>query len=385
MRQQNHKHETINTKQQKTMLAFLLAKPTQFDAPFFRWMHAHKPGLPFMVYYWQPVGSAADTDTETGASLTWGIDLLGGYNRRQVNQEDAAGFAAMLQQDGIRYLVCNGWKSGFSPLVKAARQAGVTLGLRIDSVVWGKTAIELTVRRLYLKLAYSPFRHFFSSGTVGDEYLGAIGVPPEKWKRWPYCVDVDFFRRTPACLQDATYLDQKFGLDRRPLVLGVCKWVDRENPVELLEAFIKLNNPGLQLVMIGDGPLRPQLESLQKANPHLRVFFPGYVSYRQLPAWYALAKVFVHPARHEPWGVSVQEAIASGCTVVASSRVGSACDLIRHGGNGYQYPSGDVNALSHFLEQALQLSPEKAKETNDAILKFWSFAAVSKAFEGLTG
>lgn len=366
------------------MLAFLLAKPTQFDAPFFRWMQAHKPHLPFVVYYWQPVGSSADTDTETGASLTWGIDLLGGYNWRQADPEDAEGFAAMLQQDGIRYLVCNGWKSGFSPLVKVARQAGIVLGLRIDSVLWGKTAIEITVRRLYLKLAYSPFRHFFSSGRVGDAYLGAIGVPPEKWKRWPYCVDVDFFSRTSACLQEAAGLRVKSGIDERPVVLGVCKWVDRENPLELLEAFIKLNNPGLQLVMIGDGPLRSRLEGLQKANPHLSIVFPGYVPYRQLPAWYALAKVFVHPARHEPWGVSVHEAIASGCMVVASSRVGSAYDLIREGSNGYQYPSGDVNALSHCMKLALQLSPGKAEETNHEVLSHWHYAAMAMEFDGLT-
>ena len=50
---------------------------------------------------------------------------------------------------------------------------------------------------------------------------------------------------------------------------------------------------------------------------------------RELPALYAASDLFVHAAREERWGVSVQEALACGLPVVASSRVGAARDL-RH-------------------------------------------------------
>jgi glycosyltransferase involved in cell wall biosynthesis len=369
------------------MLAFLLAKPTQFDAPFFRWMQANRQDIPFVVFYWQPCTpasgkeTAAGTDTETGSRLSWGTDLLAGYNWQQANASDAGGFGKLLLKYRVGYLVCNGWKGGFAPLVKVAQHTGIAMGLRIDSVVWEKSAIEMTVRRLYLQKMYRPFSHFFSSGTVGDEYLAAIKIPSDKWKRWPYCVDADFFTRTPACLQQATLLRQRYGLGEAPVILGVCKWVDRENPMELLRAFIKLNNPSLQLVMIGDGPLRSKMEALKATVPNLSIHFTGYVPYADLPAWYALARVFVHPARYEPWGVSVQEAMASGCSVIASNRVGSGFDLIREGKNGFMYAAANVEALALSMQKALVLDRQQVAETNAGIMLQWNYRTLSGAFE----
>lgn len=363
------------------MLSFLLAKPTQFDAPFFRWMQANRADMLFVVYYWQQVGTSADTDTETGASLSWGIDLTGGYTWKQVDENQPAVFADLLQQDGVRYLVANGWKSGFAPLLHAARALGIPCGLRIDSVVWDKPFYELGLRRIYLSVAYRHFSHFFSSGKVGDAYLAKMGVATSKWKRWPYCVDIAFFARTLQTTQQADILRQRYSLDARPIILGICKWVDRENPMELLKAFIQWGNTGVQLVMIGDGPLRNRLEKEAQAHPDLKIVFPGYVPYVQLPAWYALTKVFVHPAAYEPWGVSIHEAIASGCAVIGSSRVGSGYDMIREGQNGFMYPLGDTASLCSCMQKAMELPDEKVQEANHQILSQWNYAEMAKGFE----
>jgi glycosyltransferase involved in cell wall biosynthesis len=359
------------------MLSFLLSKPTQFDAPFFRWLHANRPEMPFVVYYWQPVQHAAATDTETGASLQWGIDLLGGYPWVQVHAKNPDAFATRLRQDGVRYLISNGWKAGFAPLVAVAQKAGIPLGLRIDSVLWDKPKYEILLRRIYLHRAYKPFRHFFSSGTVGDDYLRAIGIPQTQWRRWPYCVDVDFFRTNAERLAAAGALRQQYGLDARPVVLSVCKWVPRENPLELLKAFTILSPANLQLVMIGDGPLRPEMEALRARYPHLTIVFPGYMPYVQLPDWYALSTVYVHPAQYEPWGVSVHEAIAAGCRVVASNRVGSGYDLIIQGANGFQYPVGDVAGLAQYIEKAILLPEDVLTISNEEILTKWQYEAVA--------
>lgn len=362
------------------MLAFLLAKPTQFDAPFFRWIQHYRPDLPFRVYYWQPVEASAKTDTETGRSLTWGIPLLEGYHWQQADPGQPEAFGKELRKNGIHYLVSNGWKNGFAPLLKAARQNGVALGLRIDSVAWDMTPPERWLRRLVLGRVYKKFAHFFSSGSLCDNYLAGLGMLPQKIKRWPYLIDADFFARTGERVKEAESLRKTFGLDERPLVLGVCKWVDRENPLELLTAFILLNNPGLQLVMVGDGKLRPQMESLKMQAPHLKIIFPGYVPYTQLPAWYALSRVFVHPAQREVWGVSIHEALAAGCAVVGSSRVGSAFDLVKTGANGYTYPLGNVHALAQAISDALNIPDSTLAATNAAILPQWSYEAQAKIF-----
>lgn len=365
------------------MLGFLLAKPTQFDAPFFKWIQACRPGFPFRVFYWRPVQTAAATDGETGASLTWGFNLLEGYGWEEVNPLKPDEFGKILQGWGIRYLVCNGWKQGFAPLVAGASKWGIPLGLRIDSVLWGKSPVEMWARRIWLGRAYRRFSHFFSSGTVGDEYLHAMGYGREKIRRWPYCIDMGLFAPGPENIARATALKAKYGLDDRPIVLAVCKWVERENPVELMRAFVQLNRCDIQLVMIGDGPWSGPLNKLKKESPQLPILFPGYVPYLELPAWYAMAKLFVHTASCEVWGVSIQEAMAAGCAVIGSTRVGSGYDLIREGQNGFQYPLGNVSALAHCIEKALALPAETIDSANNVVLKDWDYPAIYRHFEGL--
>ncbi len=365
------------------MLAFLLAKPTQFDSPFFKWMYANRPGLPIVVFYWRPVAASAESDSETGAPLAWGFNVLEGYPWQQADPSDAESFQKLLQQYGVSYLVCNGWKEGFGPLIRAAKGMGVRLGLRIDSVSWNKGTLEMKLRSIFLASAYRSFSHFFSSGSVCDQYLAELGYPIEKIRRWPYCIDAGFFTRTDACRQEAADLKIKYDLDERPVVLAVCKWIDRENPLELLKAFAYLNQKDLQLVMIGDGMLHPQMNALRAQYPDLAVTFPGYTPYVQLPAWYALASVFVHPANFEVWGVSIHEAIASGCAVITSTRVGSGYDLIREGENGFQYPLGNIPALAKCIKDALALPPEAVAKANEPVLKDWNYQAIVRNFEGL--
>jgi glycosyltransferase involved in cell wall biosynthesis len=61
----------------------------------------------------------------------------------------------------------------------------------------------------------------------------------------------------------------------------------------------------------------------------------------------------VLPSDYEPWGLVVNEAMASGTPVLASDRVGSARDLIEPGQNGWIFPAGDVAALAATLQAAL--------------------------------
>jgi glycosyltransferase involved in cell wall biosynthesis len=60
--------------------------------------------------------------------------------------------------------------------------------------------------------------------------------------------------------------------------------------------------------------------------------------------FYRLASVFVLPSKGpgETWGLSVNEALASGTPVLVSSRCGCANDLVQEGINGYIFKSDDL-------------------------------------------
>ena len=63
--------------------------------------------------------------------------------------------------------------------------------------------------------------------------------------------------------------------------------------------------------------------------------------------------------RQEGWGAVVNEAMNSGCAVIASDAAGSVPYLIRDGENGMVYHSGDVEMLTEKIRYLLQ-NPEEA-------------------------
>ena len=80
-----------------------------------------------------------------------------------------------------------------------------------------------------------------------------------------------------------------------------------------------------------------------------RVVAPGYAKYSELPMYYAIADIFVHPARSEPYGVSVPEAMACGLPVIVSDKVGAAAEFLEPGSTGDIFPAGNAGDLASLL------------------------------------
>ncbi len=70
---------------------------------------------------------------------------------------------------------------------------------------------------------------------------------------------------------------------------------------------------GAKLALIGEGPLRDQIDTLGDAN----IVMPGYIQNRaELARWLASADIYVSAMADETFGVSIIEAQASGLPVV---------------------------------------------------------------------
>ena len=139
------------------------------------------------------------------------------------------------------------------------------------------------------------------------------------------------------------------------------------------------------LILLGDGVLRPELEKLRS---HLGledcVQMPGFKQFDELPAYYALAGAFIHASTTEQWGLVVNEAMASGLTVLVSNRCGCASDLVRESENGWTFdPTNEEQMADLMLRIA---SDEEARERMGArsseIIAEWG---PDRFASGLTG
>ncbi len=116
---------------------------------------------------------------------------------------------------------------------------------------------------------------------------------------------------------------------------------------QLLEAFagLKDRHPDWDLVLLGDGPMRQELQrQVRTLGLEERVIFPGMVGN---PAeWYEACDLFVFSSHSEGFGMVLAEAMAHGLPCVSFDCDAGPADIIREGVDGHLVPTGDVAALA---------------------------------------
>ncbi|HUA58253.1 MAG TPA: glycosyltransferase family 4 protein, partial [Verrucomicrobiae bacterium] len=125
-----------------------------------------------------------------------------------------------------------------------------------------------------------------------------------------------------------------FGLPR-DYFLFVGRLSPEKNVAGLIDAFSVYRTAGgtASLVLCGDGPSRVDLMAqAETAGVREHVIFAGLKTTPELLPYYAFARVLVLPSKREPWGLVVNEAMASGLPVLVSNRCGCAEDLVRDNG-----------------------------------------------------
>lgn len=110
-------------------------------------------------------------------------------------------------------------------------------------------------------------------------------------------------------------LRRSLGLDEsQPLLIYVGRLDNEKKPKVVVDAFRRLPaSLGARLVLLGEGPLRSEFESLGDS----RITMPGYVRDRlDLARWLASSDIYVSGMADETFGISIVEAQASGLPVV---------------------------------------------------------------------
>lgn len=129
-----------------------------------------------------------------------------------------------------------------------------------------------------------------------------------------------------------------------PVVLGLGRFSGEKAFHFLLEAMVEVEKvrPDAALVLVGDGPLRIQLEALQ-GRLGLRCHFVG--QQKDVRPFYRRASVLALPSLSEGSPNVLIEAMAAGLPVVATA-VGGVPETLVAGREGLLVPAGDAGALA---------------------------------------
>jgi phosphatidylinositol alpha 1,6-mannosyltransferase len=150
--------------------------------------------------------------------------------------------------------------------------------------------------------------------------------------RWARGVDTKLFHPSR---RDEAWRDEVAG---GRLLVGFVGRLAPEKRVHLLAPISRL--PGVQLVVVGDGPRRGALERLMPD-----AVFTGQLVGTELASVVATLDVVVHPGADETFCQVVQEALCSGVPVVAAA-AGGPLDLVTHDQNGMLWRGDDPEVLA---------------------------------------
>ncbi|QIS39199.1 glycosyltransferase [Clavibacter capsici] len=157
-------------------------------------------------------------------------------------------------------------------------------------------------------------------GVAARDALVAEGVDPRRIRLGFNAVDVEgIHARTRSVL--ARVGSPVGPVGRRLLCIG--QLIHRKNVPSLIEALAAPELAGCTLTIVGTGPDRAPLEGLvARLGLGARIRFTGYVPTSGLPELFADHDVLVHPALQEVWGLTVNEALAAGLSVVVGEHAG---------------------------------------------------------------
>jgi len=146
-----------------------------------------------------------------------------------------------------------------------------------------------------------------------------------------------------------------------PRIITVGSFKDQKNHAMLIRSFARLlRRRPAKLMILGDGPLRPALEALARAEGVAEhVSMPGF---RTDPwPYYASADLFALSSDYEGYPLVLIEALRSGLPVVSTDCETGPGEILADGRYGRLVPVGDDAAFAQALEQVLNLPNDRER------------------------
>lgn len=180
-----------------------------------------------------------------------------------------------------------------------------------------------------------------------------------KWGYFPECKEYDL----DALM--AGKEEMSAGNGGKTEILWAARFIDWKHPELVVQLAKELKHQGksFHITMIGDGELRPKVEEMIAAEELEDVIsLTGSQTPVQVRTAMENASVFLMTSdRKEGWGAVMNEAMNSGCAVVADRMEGATLFLMKQGENGFWYKDASAKCLADLVGRLLE--DKKLRET----------------------
>lgn len=195
--------------------------------------------------------------------------------------------------------------------------------------------------------------YMLCAGAYAEKDFSSIGIYKNRTYKWGYFPAVKEYD-----------VDSLFSAKKNNVIMWCGRLIDWKHPDDAVILASKLKKIGydFSLNIVGNGVMENELKSLvEDAGLSDVVNFMGSMPPEKVRYCMEEAGIFIFTSdRQEGWGAVLNEAMNSGCAVVASDATGAASYLINDGTNGMLYPSTDTDTLFQKVRYLLD-NTEKQK------------------------
>ena len=356
------------------------------------------------VFYTLGANTNSIIDNGFGTIENWNIDLCCGYDYEFI--ENISSFPSSFKYSGIKNpslirkieeyspdsIVVYGWKHQSHLSVLNYFHGKMPIIFRGDSTTLDDSSgfsLRSYFRFIFLQWIYRKVDYVLSPGSASDQYFLKSGLKQNQIIRAEHAVDNERFRNMTK-IEEEQLLELSFSLSIKPneiVFLFAGKFIHKKDPLLLIDAFVELKKQkdNVRLLFVGNGILENTIKERINLLPlgiASSITLLPFQNQNQIKLLYRLANVFVLPSVSETWGLSVNEALASGTPVIVSDKCGSSKDLVKKDINGLVFKSGDSQDLLKKMDMMCdgKLIEKLSLQTLDSLTQF-TYHSFKKALD----
>ena len=231
----------------------------------------------------------------------------------------------------------------------------------------------------HLKYKKNKNLYLLCASSYGPNDFIELGMYKNKCFKWGYFPETKIYN-----VEDL--LKQKE--NEKIEIIWVGRFIKEKHPeyVVKLAQKLKEKNYNFEIKMIGNGELLEKTKSqIEKYNLTNQIKLVGAVKSDKVRLYMEKANIFICTSdKNERWGVVLNEAMNSGCAVIAYKGIGGVPFLIKNNENGLAYTS-----LDDFYKKTMKVMDDKAlreklsKNAYKTISEVWTAKVAVQNFEKL--
>ena len=231
----------------------------------------------------------------------------------------------------------------------------------------------------HLKYKKNKNLYLLCASSYGPNDFNELGMYKNKCFKWGYFPETKTYN-----VEDL--LKQKE--NEKIEIIWVGRFIKEKHPeyVVKLAQKLKEKNYNFEIKMIGNGELLEKTKSqIEKYNLTNQIKLVGAVKSDKVRSYMEKANIFICTSdKNERWGVVLNEAMTSGCAVIAYKGIGGVPFLIKNNENGLAYTS-----LDDFYKKTMKVMDDKAlreklsKNAYKTISEVWTAKVAVQNFEKL--